>query len=322
MRQELSSPDARKFSTSPWEPEVCFPLGNPPGGAAGPSGPSTTQKAECPRPGPSRTLPRGMKRHREPSPPAKGIFMPKYNTENQFIRNVTSKDDIHDNLPPNMQTKFWLDVFISCQSAELAENTWKKYRSAFNCWKDFSETCETNLSWPISSKVVNGFVLWCVVEKKLKPDTIRSYIMAMSHLQKIKGKGRIKLSHSVADSLIEGASNIPMVTNSNSYRPGAVTFNRLIKIHKNIWKQTWGDGVALSVWACAITVFFGSFRMGELLAPSVNKFDSSATLLWSDVKVKKNFWHFHIKRPKSRNPKGEFVFLFPFHYQIFVRCEF
>ena len=52
--------------------------------------------------------------------------------------------------------------------------------------------------------------------------------------------------------------------------------------------------------------------MGELLAENELSFDKSATLLWKDVKIKSSYWRFHVKKPKSKNPKGEFIYLFPF----------
>jgi hypothetical protein len=65
--------------------------------------------------------------------------------------------------------------------------------------------------------------------------------------------------------------------------------------------------------------FFGSFRPGELLTKRTKRYDKTANLLTKHVKFDKtsNTWHFWIKSPKTGNPQGESVYLFPFSEPLF-----
>lgn len=69
------------------------------------------------------------------------------------------------------------------------------------------------------------------------------------------------------------------------------------------------------VWALFSVAFFASVRMGKLVGPSRTSFDASSTLRVRDVLIKDSGIMIHLRRPKSGNPKGEFLYLFPFPYK-------
>ena len=78
-----------------------------------------------------------------------------------------------------------------------------------------------------------------------------------------------------------------------------------------IAKQAWTAHSKQIFWTAACLAFFGSCRMGELLADEL-KYDPFNTLLWKDVKLKNQAWLLHIKAPKSGNLGGEYADIFPF----------
>jgi hypothetical protein len=57
---------------------------------------------------------------------------------------------------------------------------------------------------------------------------------------------------------------------------------------------------------------FGSFRFGEILAPTEWTFNSHETLLWSDVSFSHDSVLIHVKISKNRSKHGEYIDLFPF----------
>jgi hypothetical protein len=63
-----------------------------------------------------------------------------------------------------------------------------------------------------------------------------------------------------------------------------------------------------------VTAFFGSFRFGEILAPSEWAYNKHETLLWSDVDITKDSVLIHVKISKNRTQGGEHIDLFPFRY--------
>lgn len=79
-----------------------------------------------------------------------------------------------------------------------------------------------------------------------------------------------------------------------------------------IAKSDWNPLNRNVFWAACVIAFFGSFRMGEILAANKNSFTPNETLLWEDVTLGKDIVTFHIKIPKSRASKGEYIDLFQF----------
>ena len=64
----------------------------------------------------------------------------------------------------------------------------------------------------------------------------------------------------------------------------------------------------------ATVAFFGSTRMGEILAQAEHCFDESSTLTWACVKYRQesNSFLLHIRLPKTGSKEGEFIDLFPY----------
>ncbi len=61
------------------------------------------------------------------------------------------------------------------------------------------------------------------------------------------------------------------------------------------------------------SAFFGSFRLGEILCPNEKNFNSFKNLLWEDLTFRNDgSILIKIKVPKSRQPQGEFIDIFPF----------
>jgi hypothetical protein len=59
--------------------------------------------------------------------------------------------------------------------------------------------------------------------------------------------------------------------------------------------------------------FFGTVRMGEILASTERSFSPASDLLWQDVRCSsENSLLIHLKNPKSGMPGGEKVDLFEF----------
>ena len=77
-------------------------------------------------------------------------------------------------------------------------------------------------------------------------------------------------------------------------------------------RLNWSDFSKQVMWAACVTSFFTSCRMGELLAPQEKKFDSSTTLLWSNVKFSdKKEVLMLIPYSKTTGFKGKLLDIFP-----------
>jgi hypothetical protein len=95
--------------------------------------------------------------------------------------------------------------------------------------------------------------------------------------------------------------------------PKAVMTLSCLKIlGHEIAKSDWTTLKKSVFWAACTVAFFGSFRMGELLCPSENSYNSDM-LVWSDVTFNDNdSVILNIRHPKSNKAGGETVEVFRF----------
>ncbi|MFN9980837.1 MAG: hypothetical protein ACK53Y_13010, partial [bacterium] len=92
-----------------------------------------------------------------------------------------------------------------------------------------------------------------------------------------------------------------------------MTLPLLITLGRRIAATSWPALDKQVIWAAATTGFFGTVRMGEILASSEKSFSPASDLLWQDVRCSsKNSLLIHLKNPKSGMPGGEKVDLFEF----------
>ena len=161
--------------------------------------------------------------------------------------------------------------------ASLAAGTWSKYKSGWKAFDSYEAWLGKKLQWPIGKEELRGFAVYCITEKKLKPASVKTYLSSLACLHKLKGFTSYELKDSLVNAVLKGAEN-------------------------------------LILWTAAVLAFFGSTRMGEILAQTDNWFDPSATLTWSCVKYRPDSTSFliHIRLPKSGAKEGEFIDIFPF----------
>ena len=112
---------------------------------------------------------------------------------------------------------------------------------------------------------------------------------------------------------MRGAKNLDFYTAQNSKFKKAMTLPLLKILGHEIAKANWQDDTKLVTWSACLLGFFGSFRMGELLAKHTHSFNKFETLLWNDVQFfDDNSAQLHNKVPKTRKAKGEYISIFEF----------
>jgi hypothetical protein len=75
--------------------------------------------------------------------------------------------------------------------------------------------------------------------------------------------------------------------------------------------SSWGEDSKRLFWAASVVLFFGSFRVSEILAKYEFSFDPLTTLTWEDIVFFKNSVRIFIKFPKIFIKGGISVDLFP-----------
>jgi hypothetical protein len=318
-RQDLDRERAVRFAVHPKEAEVDFPFGTFNHDHSTPGTSSATSSEPSPPPTKKRTSntqdePHSKRQKKDTSGrimPKNDVNMKKYSEFCEKCNKCLGKDDFHKMLPTNMSSQHWISEIKKLNAASVSKKTWDKYNSAMNKLKCFANSTNTKLVWPLNNNMLNGFVTWCA-DSNLKATTIQSYIMAISHVQKAKGFDSIGFNKTFAKMLLNGVENLQDVKCKKCKPKKAITFKKLSKIKDKLKEKNWIRSNKMVIWTCMITGFFGSFRMGELLAEKSKTFDVQSNLTWNDVTFKKGSVKIHIKKPKSNKKNGENVYIFPF----------
>ena len=97
---------------------------------------------------------------------------------------------------------------VGLLTASLAKSTWLKHGSALKSFKKCKVFSEKKFQWPLSKDCVRGFISWAVLNKKLRPSTVQSYVSSLLYMHKINDLDSKNCSDFVVKSLIRGAENL------------------------------------------------------------------------------------------------------------------
>jgi len=204
--------------------------------------------------------------------------------------------------------------FSALINSSLAKSTWGKYKSGYNAFACFEASRCSCSPFPIPVETIRSFVIWCHFTRNLAPSTIKAYISSLKFIHHIQG---FQSSHITEDTLLpllmKGSGNLTSQNNPRHNSRRVVTLPVLLTLGSRIASSKWDPLQKQVIWSACTTGFFGSFRMGELLAPTESNFSPTTHLTWNDVRASSpTSILIRISQPKSGEPGGEYVDLFPF----------
>ncbi len=207
-----------------------------------------------------------------------------------------------------------IDDFTSLINAALANSTWSKYRSGYNAFVCFEAHRKRCADWPLPIETVRAFVVWCHSTRKLAPSTIRTYLSALKFIHSLRGFSASHIDQDpLVSLLIKGATHIFTSCPTSVNTRQVVSFPLLLVLGHKIATSDWDGLTKQTYWTLCTTAFFGSFRLGEILAPLESEFSPASDLTWMDVRASSpTSILIRIKQPKSGEKEGEYVDLFPF----------
>jgi hypothetical protein len=204
--------------------------------------------------------------------------------------------------------------FSEMLNSAVARSTWAKYNSGFNAFCDFEVSTGRRYSWPLSQEVWRSFIVWCHYHRRLSHNSIRTYLSALKFVHTLRGFSCTHLEDDkLSKLLLNGAEHLDsrFIHNPNTRR--VMTLPLLITLGRRIAATSWPALDKQVIWAAATTGFFGTVRMGEILASAEKSFSPASDLLWKDVRCSSSSsLLIHLKNPKSGIPGGEKVDLFEF----------
>ena len=209
--------------------------------------------------------------------------------------------------PPNLVLS--TQDFIN---ASISHNTWKGYSSALCHFQAFEQAAGIRATWPLEIGVIRSYVSHSLSKASLSPKSIPSYLSALRFAHILKGMpAPAYLTDDTIKIIIRGAKNIEDVHKKPNLRRH-ISIPLLAIIREEIFKSSWHTFLKTSLWTLFSVSFFATARMGELVSPSRTSFDPSSTLRVRDVLDRSDNILIHIRNPKSGNPQGEFLHLYPF----------
>ena len=197
--------------------------------------------------------------------------------------------------------------------AAYSKSSWNSFTSVNNLFKKFESDKGSKFPNPISESVIISFVEWMFYKRNLSQSTIKSYISNLATICKLEGKSSSNFESFHVKASLRGVENLSFNKKSSRKPRKAMSLSLLKIMGHEIAKKDWTVSTKSVIWTTMCVAFFGSFRIGELLAKSDFKFNSCENLCWGDVKfLKDGSIQIHNKIPKNRTIAGEKIDLFPF----------
>lgn len=201
-------------------------------------------------------------------------------------------------------------------STAFSENTWKKHSSALNNFNSYQKFLGYNVKWPIELDTLCSLVEWNFSKNKLKTSTIESYLASLKCFHKLENLNSENFNNYVLKTVLRGAESQELYSDVCKATRKVMTVALLKLIGHEIAITAWSIESKQIVWSACTTAFFGSFRLGEILAQKESNFSPNDTLLWKDIMfMSDDHILIHVKTSKSREKEGEFVDIFSFSGQ-------
>jgi hypothetical protein len=204
-------------------------------------------------------------------------------------------------------------IYKGIINASVSKATWAKYSSGCKAFACFEAYSRSSYDWPLTVATCRHFALWCFYERKLQTSSIKTYLAGLKFAHHIRG---LPSDHLTGDSilaiLLKGLTHEALTTAKSPTRR-VMTFPLLLILGHKIAVSPWKPLSKQVIWAAALTSFFGSTRLGEILASEEKAFSPTSDCTWEDLQLTtSNSFLLRIKQPKSGEKEGEYVDIFPF----------
>ena len=139
-----------------------------------------------------------------------------------------------------------------------------------------------------------------------------AYLNSLSSILSLKDLD-CKIFKSYATKItLKGCKNLEFQLNFDTRKRKVMTLPLLKIIGHEIAISNWESDSKRVFWTACCTMFFGGFRVGEILATRTDSFDPLSCFTWKDIKFFEDSILIQVKQPKSRASKNEFVDIFSF----------
>jgi hypothetical protein len=196
-------------------------------------------------------------------------------------------------------------------SAAFSKNSWSSIESGYNNFREFCKTDPYMKPIPLSQNIVSRYVHWLSSVKNLKHTSVVTYVNYLSTILKLKGEDVTFLHSYTTKTMLTVIKMSQTTTVAPTPTRKVMTIHLLKILGHEISISNWELDSKRVVWTASCVLFFGSFRVGEILSTNENSFDKTSCLLWGDLKFESESILIHLKSPKvMKNVGGDFVDVF------------
>ena len=182
----------------------------------------------------------------------------------------------------------------------LADKTWSSYSTAERMLSKFHREKKIKRSLPLAEETTLQFIHWLAVDRNLTAGTINSYLAGIRQLHISKGLPDPNIRTETVNLILRGIKNKDnkdKLKKKMVRRPMTKETMTTLKRRLRKWKAKAADQRLL--WAVSSNLFYGAFRIGELLGDRKDKFDPAFDLLTDDIHVSSKSVQFRLKMPKE-----------------------
>ena len=190
------------------------------------------------------------------------------------------------NLPEHVKEKV-----ASWVNHGKTNKTWSAYRTAERMALQCQKENKLKFEWPMTAENTLIFIYWIIEEKGLKVATANSDLAGLRQAHIMKGLPPPKLRSELVKQALKGRSN--MEVNQRNRGPDMekkrlpMTIPLLKLLKDRIRKSDMEGETKLMIWTVCSVMFFGAFRINELVSKTESCFDPDHTLLAKDVQLNK-----------------------------------
>ena len=170
-----------------------------------------------------------------------------------------------------------------------ANGTWSTYRTAERMALLCQKETKTTFEWPMTTENTLLFVYWLIEERKLKVATVNSYLAGIRQVHIMKGLPEPKLREELVKQALKGRRNMEAQgknrTDTTAKRRIAMTIPLMKLLKERIRTADLEKESKLMLWTVSTLLFFGAFRISELVSIHESTFDPDHTLLGRDVQL-------------------------------------
>ena len=205
------------------------------------------------------------------------------------------------------------DEFSNLVLHSSTTQTWAKHCSAWKLFNEFCNAFGVRFQLPIKKEHSRAFVTWAISKKNLKSSTVKAYVSSLNVAHALSNVESPNLSSDWCTKLaLKGAKNYSDLNVISRPIRLPMNLDLLTILGHRINKLEWGDYAKQVFWTACITSFFSSCRMGEILAPVENCFESRVTPTWDNVVFSSNGdVLIFIPYTKTTGFEGKFIDLYP-----------